>query len=83
MDVKCWADKAYQGAGRPVRAPFRGRRLKRWKPRHNSTHARVRCLGEQTMTTLKGRRLLRKFRCGTNRITDIVKAIAALHHAPT
>lgn len=29
--VKCWADKAYQGAGRPVRVPFRGRRLKRWK----------------------------------------------------
>lgn len=27
--LKCWADKAYQGAGRPVRVPFRGRRLKR------------------------------------------------------
>lgn len=28
--VKCWADKAYQGAGRSVRVLFRGRRLKRW-----------------------------------------------------
>lgn len=28
-DLKCWADKAYQGTGRPVRVPFRGRRLKR------------------------------------------------------
>ena len=26
--LKCWADKAYQGAGGPVRVPFRGRRLK-------------------------------------------------------
>lgn len=25
-DVKCWADKAYRGAGRPVRVPFRGLR---------------------------------------------------------
>ncbi|MFF5284505.1 transposase family protein [Streptomyces sp. NPDC013171] len=82
-DVKCWADKAYQGAGRPVRVPFRGRRLKRWKRRHNSTHARIRCLGEQAMATLKGWRLLRKLRCSTNRITDIVKAIVALHHAST
>ncbi len=82
-DVKCWADKAYQGAGRLVRVPFRGRRLKRWKRRHNSTHARIRCLGEQAMATLKGWRLLRKLRCSTNRITDIVKAIVALHHAST
>lgn len=28
-DMKCWADKAYQGAGHPVRVPFRGRRSKR------------------------------------------------------
>lgn len=26
--LKCWADKAYQGAGRPVRIPFQGRHLK-------------------------------------------------------
>jgi hypothetical protein len=32
--LKCWADKAYQGAGGSVRVPFRGRRLKRWKRRH-------------------------------------------------
>ncbi|MFE7427937.1 transposase family protein [Streptomyces sp. NPDC057545] len=82
-DVKCWADKAYQGAGHPVRVPFRGRRLKRWKRRHNSTHAKIRCLGEQAMATLKGWRLLRKLRCSTNRITDIVKAVVVLHHAST
>ncbi|MDQ0945762.1 transposase family protein [Streptomyces sp. V1I1] len=79
--LKCWADKAYQGADGTVRVPFRGRRLKRWKRRHNSSHAKIRCLGEQAMATLKGWRLLRKLRCSTNRITDIVKAVLALHHA--
>ncbi|MFF4550784.1 transposase family protein [Streptomyces sp. NPDC001406] len=77
--LKCWADKAYQGAGRLVRVPFRGRRLKRWKRRHNTTHAKIRCVGEQAMAALKGWRLLRKLRCSTNRITDIVKAVLVLH----
>ncbi|MFF7438036.1 transposase family protein [Streptomyces sp. NPDC008122] len=81
--VKCRAGKAYQGAVRPVRVPFRGRRPKRWQRRHNSSHAKIRCLGEQAMATLKGRRLLRKLRCSTNRTTDIVKAVPVLHHAST
>ncbi|MEU9858920.1 transposase family protein [Streptomyces sp. NPDC047974] len=79
--LKSWADKAYQGAGNPVRVPFRGRRLTRWKRRHNTTHAKIRCLGEQAMATLKSWRLLRKLRCSTNRITDVVKAVLVLHHA--
>ncbi|MER7968450.1 transposase family protein [Streptomyces sp. NPDC096080] len=78
---KCWADKAYQGACRPVRVPFRGRHLKQWKRCHNTTHAKIRCLGEQAMATLKGWRLLRKLRCSTNRITAIVQAVLVLHHA--
>ncbi|MGW4024922.1 transposase family protein [Streptomyces sp. NPDC005009] len=82
-DVKCWADKAHQGAGRPVRVPFRGRRPKRRKRRHNSTHAKIRCLGEQTIATLKDRRLPRKLRRSTNRITGIVKAVLVLHPAST
>ncbi|MGX1907723.1 transposase family protein [Streptomyces phaeochromogenes] len=79
--LKCWAEKACQGAGGSVRVPFRGRRLKRWKRRHNNTHAKIRCLGERAMATIKGRRLLRKLRCSTNRITDVVKAVPVLHHA--
>lgn len=71
--LKRGADKAYQGAGR-------GRRPKRWKRRHNSSHAKIRCLGEQAMAPLKGWRLLRKLRCSTNRITDIVKAVLVVHH---
>jgi hypothetical protein len=81
--LNCWADRAYQGAGHPVRVPFRGRRLKWWKRRHNTTHAKIRCVGEQAMATLKGRRLLRKLRCSTNRISDIVKAVIVLHNAST
>ncbi|MGX1548414.1 transposase family protein, partial [Streptomyces adustus] len=80
-ELKCWADKAYQGAGGPIRVPFRGRRPKRWKRRHNTTHAKSRCVGEQAMAVLKGWRLLRKLRCSTNRITDVVKAVVVLHHA--
>jgi hypothetical protein len=83
VGLKCWADKAYQGAGGTIRVPFRGRRLKRWKRRHNTTHAKIRCLGEQAMATLKGWRLLRKLRCSTNRITDVVKAVLVLHLAST
>lgn len=79
--LKCWADKAYQGTGGSIRVPFRGRHLKRWQRRHNSTHAKIRCLGEQAVATLKGWRLLRKLRCSTNRITAIVKAVLVLHHA--
>ncbi|MFE1522150.1 transposase family protein, partial [[Kitasatospora] papulosa] len=78
--LKCWADKAYQGAGGPVRVPFRGRRIKLWKRRHNATHAKIRCVGEQATATLKGWCLLRKIRCSTNRITDVVKAVLVLHH---
>ncbi len=81
--LKCSAGKAYQGAGRPVRVPFRGRRLKQWQRRHNNFHAKIRCLGEQAMATLKGWRLLRKLRCSTNRITDVVKSVLVLHHAST
>lgn len=80
-DLKCWADKVYQGAARNVRVPFKGRRLKRWQRRHNTTHAKIRCVGEQAMATLKCRRLLRKLRCSTNRITAVVKAVLTLHLA--
>jgi hypothetical protein len=38
--LKCWADTAYQGVGRPIRVRRRGRRLKRWQCRHHTAHAR-------------------------------------------
>jgi hypothetical protein len=48
-----------------------------------SDHAKIRCLGEQAMAVLKGWCLLRKLRCSTNRITDIVKAVVVLQHIST
>ncbi len=33
------------------------------------------------MATFKGWRLLQKLHCSTERITDLVKAVLALHHA--
>ncbi len=70
----------WEPAGRP--GPVSGRGLKQGKYRHHTTHAKIRCLGEQARATLKGWRLLRKLRCSTNRITNIVKAVLVLHHAP-
>lgn len=79
--IKCWADKAYQGASSSIRVPFRGRNLRVWRQRHNRDHAKIRSLGERAMAILKNWRLLRKLRCSTTRITAIVRAIVALELA--
>ncbi|GAA1288724.1 hypothetical protein GCM10009646_90370 [Streptomyces aureus] len=39
--------------------------------------AKIRCLGEQAMATLKGWRLLRKLRCSINRITAITRLFSS------
>lgn len=51
--VRCWADKAYQGAGGTVRVPFRGRgeTLSAGQQAVNHAHATIRALGEQAMAT--------------------------------
>jgi hypothetical protein len=81
-DVRCWADKGYQGAGGTVRVPYRARweNISAGQQAVNVSHARIRAVGEQAMATLKSWRLLRKLRCSTTRITD-VKAVLALHLA--
>ena len=43
------------------------------------SRAKIRALGEQVIATLKTWRLLRKLRCSTTRIDDLVKATLALH----
>lgn len=81
--VPCWADKGYQRAGATVRVPYRGRweKLSEGQRAANVSHAKIRALGEQAMATPKSWRLLRKLRCSTTRITDLVKAMLALHLA--
>ncbi|CAL9335351.1 hypothetical protein SUDANB176_00154 [Streptomyces sp. enrichment culture] len=44
----------------------------------NRAHAKLRALGEQAMATLKTWRLLRKLRCSTTRVTDLVRAVLTL-----
>ncbi|MEI5007426.1 hypothetical protein RB196_08770 [Streptomyces sp. PmtA] len=44
-----------------------------------AARAELRTVGEQTMVTPKGRRLLR---CGTTGITDLVRTVLTLRRAP-
>lgn len=80
-DIKCWADKAYQGAGPAIHVPFRGKNPPGWRRRHKRGHTKIRSLGERAMATLKCWRLLRKLRCSTTRITATVQAAVALELA--
>ncbi|WP_344386316.1 transposase family protein [Streptomyces thermolineatus] len=79
--IRCWADRAYQGAGGTVRVPYRGRwnKLSAGQRAVNVSHAKIRAVGEQAVATLKSWRLLRKLRCSTTRITTLVRAVLTLH----
>ncbi|GAA3802185.1 transposase family protein [Streptomyces phyllanthi] len=81
--IRCRADKGYQGARGTIRVPHRGRRdtLSAGPRAVNVSHARIRAVGEQAIATLKQWRLLRKLRCSTTRITNVVKAVLAIHPA--
>ncbi len=82
-DVTCWADKGYRGAAGTVRIPYWGRwdTLSADQQAVNRSHAKIRALVEQAMATLKSWRLLRKLRCSTTRITNLVQAVLTLHLA--
>jgi hypothetical protein len=80
-DIPCWADKAHQGAGGPVRVPHRGKWHNLSPGQHavNRSHARIRALGERAVSILKAWRPLRRLRCSTTRITDLTRAVLTLH----
>jgi hypothetical protein len=69
------ADKAYVGAGEPVRVPYKGRGKPIGQKVANSAHAKLRGPGERATETW---RILRKLRCCPKRAGQIVKAIHAL-----
>ncbi|MFE2032498.1 IS5 family transposase [Streptomyces scopuliridis] len=81
VDVECWADKGYRGAGGAIRPPYWGRweTLSAGQQAVNRSHAKIRAVVEQAMAALKTWRLLRKLRCSTTRITSLVQAIVTLH----
>ncbi|MEL5957312.1 transposase family protein [Streptomyces sp. CLV115] len=85
VGATCWADKGYRGTGGTVRTPYWGRwhALSAGQQAVNRSHAKIRALVEQAMATLKSWRLLRKLRCSTTRITDVVKAVLVLLHVST
>lgn len=80
-NLACWADKGYQGACGTVRVPYRGRweKLSAGQQAVNRSHAKIRALGEQAMAAQKTWRLLRKLRCSTTRVTNLIKAVLTLH----
>lgn len=77
--VVALADKAYIGAGEPVRVPYRGRGKPVGQKVANSAHAKLRAPGERANAQLKSWRILRKLRCCPKRAGQIVKAIHVLH----
>lgn len=80
-DIPCRADKTCRGASGPIRIPYRGKwhDLSPGQQAVNRSHARIRALGERAVATPKTWRLLRGLRCSTTRITDLIRAILALH----
>jgi hypothetical protein len=80
-DIPCWADKAYRGASGPVRVSYHGKwhNLLPGQQAVNRSHARIRALGERSVSILNAWRLLRRLRCSTTRITDLTRAVLTLH----
>ncbi|MEV4418057.1 transposase family protein, partial [Catellatospora sp. NPDC049609] len=64
----------------PARAP-KGRELIPALKIYNRRHARRRAPGERGFSTLKTWRILNKVRCTVDKVSDIARAILALHLA--
>lgn len=73
-----FADKAYQGAGRPIVTPYKGRELPEKQRRFNHDHAALRAPGERAFASLKQWKILRRVRCCPHRVTQLVAAIFVL-----
>jgi hypothetical protein len=76
--VATFADKGYRGTGGAVGTPFYGRHLPERMRECNSSHAKVRSIGERAVATLKTWHLLDKLRCCPQRATAICAAILVL-----
>jgi hypothetical protein len=86
-NVLTFADKAYQGAARPIITPYKKhkgrRRLTDWNKHFNRVHSGIRANGERANATLKRWKCLVQLRCCPRRTTPIVQAILALHPIET
>ncbi|MEU6708079.1 transposase family protein [Streptomyces wuyuanensis] len=80
-DIRCRADNGYQGAGSTARTPC-------WRTTGDPFHRPAGSepipredprLVEQAMATPESWRLIRRLRCSTTRITELVQAVLTLH----
>jgi DDE superfamily endonuclease len=78
--VATFADKGYRGAGGAVGVPFYGRDLPERIRECNSSHNKIRAIGERAIATLKTWRLLTKLRCCPQQATALTTAILVLQH---
>lgn len=72
------ADKAYQGAGKHIITPYKGKNKPFGQKQANRSHARLRGPGERANAQLKTWRILRKLRCCPHRAGHLAKAIHVL-----
>jgi hypothetical protein len=73
------ADRAYQGAGAPVRTPnYHHNEQREHYQEFNRDHARLRVPGERAFAQLKSWRLLRRALCSTRRIGTAAQAVHTL-----
>lgn len=80
-DIPCWTDKACRRRQRPDPRALRDRwhDLSPGQQAVDPSHARIRAPGERAVSTLKTWRLRRRLRCSTTRISDLTRAVLALH----
>jgi hypothetical protein len=74
------ADKAYQGAGGPIRTPYKGKDKPASQKQANRAHARLRGPGERANAQLKSWNILRKLRCSPSKASHLCKTIAVLQN---
>jgi hypothetical protein len=78
-------DKGYHGLDPQVITPYKGRGKPESQKQANRAHAALRTPGERAHAQLKSWQILRQVRCGTDLVTQLVRAVAVLHnyeHAP-
>jgi hypothetical protein len=72
-------DKGYQGAGYPVRTPYKGKDLPVAYREANQGFNRLRAPGERGFAQLKGWKVLRRYRGCPTKVGDLVRAVLVLH----
>jgi hypothetical protein len=73
-------DKGYHGLDPQVITPYKGRGKPESQKQVNRAHAALRAPGERANAQLESWQILRQVRCGTDLVTQLVRAVAVLHN---